>query len=94
MTYLKFQCSFSAIALLLLTILVLSSANYDGGYKYNGSKPYSDEKPKPENDNILSTTIGIQGMVYCKEGHDKPFPLEGNFINFLPNYYTIFLFFF
>ncbi|PON65843.1 Pollen Ole e 1 allergen and extensin family protein [Parasponia andersonii] len=70
--------SFSALISLLLLFslydqLVLSSAS-DGGY---GSKPYSNEKPNLEKDNILSTnSIAIQGIVYCKAG-PKPIPLEG-----------------
>lgn len=78
--------SFSATFFLLFTTLVLSSANND--VQGHGSKPYSDEK-----DNILSTTIGIQGMVYCKQVTNKPVPLEGNYFIILcliSNYHSLF----
>ncbi|KAF5731421.1 proline-rich protein 3-like [Tripterygium wilfordii] len=47
----------------LLSILVIASA---ADYSY----------AKPEMENILSSTIGIQGIIYCKSGHEI-IPLEG-----------------
>ncbi|KAL6214912.1 hypothetical protein ACLB2K_014344 [Fragaria x ananassa] len=35
------------------------------------------EKPKLEKENLLSTVMGIQGLVYCKSG-PKVTPLEGS----------------
>ncbi|XP_044492759.1 protein SEED AND ROOT HAIR PROTECTIVE PROTEIN-like [Mangifera indica] len=51
--------------------MVLVSA--DGGY---GTAPAT-EKPEPaETENSSSTTIGVQGMIYCKSGSEL-IPLEG-----------------
>lgn len=60
------------VFLLLFTVMILVSA--DGGY---GTAPAT-EKPEPaETENSSSTTIGVQGMIYCKSGSDL-IPLEGN----------------
>ncbi|KAL5561404.1 hypothetical protein UlMin_031151 [Ulmus minor] len=63
-----FTHSFSATSLLLFScLLVLASAaqNYVGY-----------QKPKPQKENLLSTIIVIQGLVFCKSA-PKSLPLEG-----------------
>ncbi|KAJ0051929.1 hypothetical protein Pint_00935 [Pistacia integerrima] len=63
--------SFFAVFMLLFTTMVIVSA--DGGY---GTAPAT-EKPGPaETENSLSTTLGIQGTIYCKSGSEFT-PLEG-----------------
>ncbi|KAJ8899094.1 hypothetical protein K2173_010247 [Erythroxylum novogranatense] len=59
-----------AISLLLSWVFIASAA--DVGY---GSKP-NIEKPELDKDKLLTSLIGIQGLVYCKTG-TKHFPLEG-----------------
>ncbi|CAK7348348.1 unnamed protein product [Dovyalis caffra] len=56
-----------------LLLLAIASAT-DGGY---GSKHNLNfEKPKLKKEKLLSTIIGVQGLVYCESG-PKRFPLEG-----------------
>lgn len=66
--------SFSVACVLLLSLTVLSSADYYGEKSIPTPKPKS-----PKKESLLSSTIGIQGMVYCKSNQaTKPVPLEGN----------------
>ncbi|KAI4349692.1 hypothetical protein L6164_010254 [Bauhinia variegata] len=61
--------AFSPIPLLAIYVLLLSSA----------TDTYSTQalqKPKSEHERLLSTTIAIQGIVYCKSG-SKLLPLQG-----------------
>ena len=80
--------SFYVISLLLFSLHIVLSYVGDGGYS---PKPYSDENPNLEKDNILSTTIAIQGIVYCKSG-PKPITLEGIIITLTNAFYTFLLY--
>lgn len=63
--------------LLLLSALVASASPSDG---YSSSYiPSNQSQPKQEQEKLLSTNVGIQGIIYCKTG-SKLTPLEGNSI--------------
>ncbi|KAM3687904.1 hypothetical protein ACJW31_10G110200 [Castanea mollissima] len=57
--------------LFLLLLLVIAFASGDG---YSPNQDL--ETPNVEKEDLLSTIIGIQGLVYCKSG-PKLIPLEG-----------------
>ena len=63
---------FFPASLLLLSLVVIAFASGDG---YSTSHDLV--KPNVEKEDLLSTIIGIQGLVYCKSG-PKLIPLEGN----------------
>jgi len=58
--------------LFLLSLLVIAFASGD---EYSPNQDL--ETPNIEKEDLLSTIIGIQGLVYCKSG-PKLIPLEGN----------------
>ena len=63
---------FFATFMLLLSLSASALAS-DGEYN-----PHSNlQKPNLEKEKLLSTLIGIQGLVYCRSG-SKLAPLEGN----------------
>lgn len=63
---------FFPVPLFLLSLVVIAFASGDG---YSPNQDL--ETPNVEKDDLLSTIIGIQGLVYCKSG-PKLIPLEGN----------------
>ncbi|KAL5791870.1 hypothetical protein ACOSP7_000464 [Xanthoceras sorbifolium] len=65
--------SISAIYVLVLLLSVVVSASASGGY---GSDHIPEKSEPKEQEKLLSTTLGIQGIIYCKSG-SKLIPLEG-----------------
>lgn len=66
-----------AITMLLLSMVAFASATY-GGYG-DGPKPDNPDLKKPFLDGkgkLLSSIVGIQGIVYCKSGPNL-IPLKG-----------------
>lgn len=57
---------------LLLSLSISAAFASDGEYNLHSNL----EKPNPEKERLLSTMIGIQGLVYCRSG-GKLTPLEG-----------------
>ncbi|KAK7269659.1 hypothetical protein RIF29_22393 [Crotalaria pallida] len=64
-----------ASMLIIASLMVPANSTSSGGGDY-GSKDNVTEKPKLEEEKLLSTNIGVQGLVYCKSG-SKLIPLEG-----------------
>ncbi|XP_012082820.1 proline-rich protein 3 [Jatropha curcas] len=54
-------------------LLIIASASDDDGY---GLKNINLQKPKPDEEYLLSTLVGIQGLIFCKSGA-KLIPLQG-----------------
>lgn len=61
-----FNHFFSYASSLLILVVMVATASAKPEY----------EKPELEKENLLSTIVGIQGLVYCKSG-PKVIPLEG-----------------
>ncbi|TXG63367.1 hypothetical protein EZV62_010361 [Acer yangbiense] len=68
----------SVLVLLLPVALVFASATTGGStYGYDPNHIPADKSAEPnEQEKLLSTTLGIQGIIYCRSG-SKLTPLEG-----------------
>ena len=64
-------------SMFLASLLVPCNSAAGGCSDYVSQDHDVTEKPKFEEEKLLSTNIGIQGLVYCKSG-SKVVPLEGN----------------
>ncbi|TXG63373.1 hypothetical protein EZV62_010367 [Acer yangbiense] len=69
----------SVLVLLLPVALVFASATTGGStYGYDPNHIPADKSAEPnEQEKLLSTTLGIQGIIYCRSG-SKLTPLEAN----------------